>query len=307
MGLRPSVPRPPAEDVGEWKEVFDHPIFLDGTPEARRDIMRRSAEAKYRSEREYPWDAYFGRDLAPGLAGRRLLDLGCFTGGRGVAWAERYRAASLAGVDVTEPFVEAARQFAAAHGIAGEFRVGHGETLPFAPGSVDAVLAFDVFEHVQDLAATLAECRRVLVPGGRLYTVFPGRYHPLEHHLNLATRMPALNWIFGGATLVAAYDEILAARGPEAAWYRRRSPRLEPWERGNTTNGTTHAGFRRLVAAGGWRVLADGRQPVGSIGRNAARHPGLRRAARLLRPLTAVPGVRELFLHRIAMILETSG
>ena len=64
------------------------------------------------------------------------------------------------------------------------------ENLPFPDERFDAILSFDVFEHVQDVAATLAECHRVLKQGGLLLVVFPGYWQPREHHLGLATRLP---------------------------------------------------------------------------------------------------------------------
>jgi SAM-dependent methyltransferase len=51
-----------------------------------------------------------------------------------------------------------------------------------ADGSVDAVAAIDLVEHVDDptLAAMLRECRRVLAPGGRLGIYTPDRAHYVE-------------------------------------------------------------------------------------------------------------------------------
>jgi ubiquinone/menaquinone biosynthesis C-methylase UbiE len=51
-----------------------------------------------------------------------------------------------------------------------------------ADRSVDAVAAIDLVEHVDDatLAAMLRECRRVLVPGGRLGIYTPDRAHYVE-------------------------------------------------------------------------------------------------------------------------------
>lgn len=53
---------------------------------------------------------------------------------------------------------------------------------PVADGSVDAVAAIDLVEHVDDatLAAMLAECRRVLKPGGRFGIYTPDRAHYVE-------------------------------------------------------------------------------------------------------------------------------
>jgi SAM-dependent methyltransferase len=53
-------------------------------------------------------------------------------------------------------------------------------TLPLADGEFDAVLSTQVLEHVQDPATYLAECFRVLRPGGRLLLSTHGImvYHP---------------------------------------------------------------------------------------------------------------------------------
>lgn len=45
--------------------------------------------------------------------------------------------------------------------------------LSFADASLDAVLSFDVLEHVPDHRAALRECRRVLRPGGALLLSVP--------------------------------------------------------------------------------------------------------------------------------------
>jgi 2-polyprenyl-6-hydroxyphenyl methylase/3-demethylubiquinone-9 3-methyltransferase len=45
---------------------------------------------------------------------------------------------------------------------------GRLERLPLADGSLGAVVAADVLEHVGDLPAVVAELARVLAPGGRL-------------------------------------------------------------------------------------------------------------------------------------------
>ena len=112
----------------------------------------------YQDEFEYPIDNYFGFALP--LAGLDVLDLGCYCGGRGVAWAERYKVRSLSGTDILETMMIAASRFAEYRGIAGNFRIGSAEAIPFEDGAFDAVVSFDVLEHVRSVADALRECYR---------------------------------------------------------------------------------------------------------------------------------------------------
>lgn len=304
MKAMPSRPEPPGEKVGELQEVFRHERFLGAQPGQRAAMMLESSRSKYQSELEYPWDAYFGIDLRPMLAGKEALDLGCFSGGRGVAWCERYGLGRLTGVDVDPNFIDAASQFARIRGAAAEFRLARGEELPFGDRTFDAILSYDVLEHVRSVADTLRECHRVLRPGGRCYLVFPGYFQPVEHHLSLATRFPAIQCLFSGGTLVAAYCAILDERGEDARWYRRGSAALESWERSNTLNGITLSKFRRILRDADWRVVLHSRKPIGSIGRNITKIRGARFVGNAFRPFTYVPGLQEFFLHRITYILE---
>jgi len=302
-----AFPPPPGENAGEFQEVFRHAIFVKGTEAERKAIMLASSESKYRNELAYPWDHYFGMDLAPLLRGKAALDLGCFTGGRGAAWFERYGLGFLTGIDVKQEFIDAAKQFAALRKIPAAYRVAVGEDLPFEDDSLDAILSYDVFEHVQNVRYTLGECHRVLKKGGRLFVVFPGYFHPTEHHLALATRLPCIHYLFSGETLVRAYHEILEERGEEAYWYKRRSPKMESWERGNTINGTTLAQFRRFIRDRDWKVILHSRKAIGSIGRNASKMRALALLSRPFKVAASVPGLREMFLHRITYILQKGG
>jgi ubiquinone/menaquinone biosynthesis C-methylase UbiE len=299
-----AFPPSPSADAGELQEVFRHEIFVNGTDAERKAIMLESSQSKYRTELAYPWDHYFGRDLAPLLQGKVALDLGCFTGGRGAAWFERYRLGFLTGIDVKQEFIDAATQFARMKKISAEYSVAHGEELPFEDNALDAILSYDVFEHVQNVRYTLGECHRVLKKGGRLFVVFPGYFHPTEHHLALATRLPCIHYFFSGETLVRAYNEILEERGESAYWYKRRSPQMEPWERGNTINGTTLVQFRRFIRDHDWKVVLHSRKPIGSIGRNVSKVRALALLSRPFGVATNIPGLREMFLHRITYILQ---
>lgn len=79
---------------------------------------------------------------------------------------------------------------------------------PIPSGSVDAAAAIDLVEHIDDptLAAMLAECRRILKPGGRLGIYTPDRAHYVE-------RMKAHDF------LLKQYPQHIAVRHVEE--YRR--------------------------------------------------------------------------------------
>lgn len=51
-----------------------------------------------------------------------------------------------------------------------------GARLPFVDGCFDAVVCLEVIEHVGDPASMIAEIRRVLRPGGRLWLSMPFLY-----------------------------------------------------------------------------------------------------------------------------------
>jgi 2-polyprenyl-3-methyl-5-hydroxy-6-metoxy-1,4-benzoquinol methylase len=304
MKLGAVRPASPLKEIGTCQELFRHERFTRAAGAERRAIMLASSQKKYAEELAYPWDNYFGVDLMPYLTGREVLDLGCFNGGRSVAWFERYRFKRLLGVDVAPEFIDAATQFAQSRGVDARFEVAQGESLTLASQSVDAIVSYDVFEHVQNLRQTLRECQRVLRPGGHLLVVFPSYYQPVEHHLALATRIPGLQYMFSGATLTRAYYEMLRERGNDAEWYWRAAPELAAWEKSNTINGMTYRGFGKLIREGGWRVVMNSRAPIGSIGRNARHKFSYRLVSRLFVPLTALPGLQEIFLHRVTYILQ---
>lgn len=297
-------PVSPEIEITTLQEIFNHPVFLDGSEVERKEIMHKSSERSYYDEINYPWDNYFGIDLFPFLNGKSVLDLGSFNGGRSIAWFKRYAFSNLVGVDVRQEYIDTARLFAAHKEVGAIFKFAPAESLPFDDNSFDAALSFEVFEHIRDVRKTLDECNRVLKVGGRLFVVFPGYYQPTAHHLSLVTNVPLINCLFSGKILIQAYYDILEERGVEASWYRRDSPNLKPWEMSNTINGTTLSEFHKLIRKGNWNIILHSRLPFGSIGRNASKNKLYKFASKLLYPLSAIPMINEITLHRITYILE---
>jgi SAM-dependent methyltransferase len=75
---------------------------------------------------------------------------------------------SISAVEPVATFRQTASRLALRHGITANIVEGTGESIPFGDNSFDSVHIGLVLCSVDDVAATLAEIRRVLVPGGRL-------------------------------------------------------------------------------------------------------------------------------------------
>lgn len=95
------------------------------------------------------------------LPGRRILDLGCGKGRFAFPMVEA--GAEVIGIDLS------AGMLAEAVGLP-RLRAS-ARRLPFASGSFDAVIAVEVFEHLDNVDDALREARRVLRPGGTLAIV----------------------------------------------------------------------------------------------------------------------------------------
>ena len=102
----------------------------------------------------------------------RILDAGCGSGGIAVSFAEECQLA--VGLDIKNKFVDAGQKLARERDLPNAvFVQGDGTALPFAPESFDLVLSHSVIEHVDSAERYLAECHRVLRPGGVLFLQTP--------------------------------------------------------------------------------------------------------------------------------------
>jgi exopolysaccharide biosynthesis WecB/TagA/CpsF family protein len=145
-----------------------------------------------------PYDSYavskrMGKiDKTLNLNGMRVLDLGC---GNGSYTAELARRAEyVCGIDLQMPHLRAFRDAIP--------RVqGSGEHLPFASESFDAVTMIEVLEHTGCDTRVLAECFRVLKPGGLLILFVPNKFYPFESHpcwlgsFSLGRNVPFVSWL----------------------------------------------------------------------------------------------------------------
>lgn len=139
------------------------------------------------------------RFTLPHIRGLRVLDIACGEG-YGTAALAASGAAQVIGVDVSPETCAHARS---KYGV--DARIGNAEAIPLADASVDAVVSFETIEHLKQPDVFLAECHRVLVPGGTLIISTPNRpvYHERSpanafhhHEMTLAEFQSALNQKF---------------------------------------------------------------------------------------------------------------
>lgn len=96
--------------------------------------------------------------------GERVLELGF---GTGALLVEGSRQHQMFGIDLSAEMQSVAGRRLADYGLSGRCVQGHGQALPLVAECMDTVLATFPAPYILE-RGTLEECRRVLVPGGRL-------------------------------------------------------------------------------------------------------------------------------------------
>lgn len=118
----------------------------------------------------YRMDAAWKRELLAALPpirpGEAVADLACGTGDFALAVAASSPGAHVAGLDTSSRMISEARRRGGSEGPV--YAVGDMTALPLASGSVRAITAGYGFRNVPDFRAAIAECARVLAPGGTL-------------------------------------------------------------------------------------------------------------------------------------------
>ena len=104
--------------------------------------------------------------------GQRVLDLGC---GEGATLYHLGSPRGAVGVDLFPKKIAFAQQQLPAC----RFVTASVYELPFGAAEFDHVLVRDVVHHLEEPQRFVAECARVLAPGGRIDVLEPCRYNPL--------------------------------------------------------------------------------------------------------------------------------
>lgn len=172
VASKPSAPLRPRNDPAQYDDLADQWWEPRGpfamlhwiaaararlVPPARPDADSSSSPAQ-RARPPVLLDVACGG----GLLARPLARLGRLRHGDGVRHGDRLGYVYI-GVDLSPTATRVAR----AHGVDAVVR-GDACRLPFADASADVVVAGEILEHVADLPRAVAECCRVLRPGGTL-------------------------------------------------------------------------------------------------------------------------------------------
>jgi SAM-dependent methyltransferase len=253
--VSPSVSATNADVRDYWNrhihdlEITRHPV---GSPGFFADLEQYHFEKLHHLPRLIAFDGY---------RGKRVLDVGCGAGTDLVRFARG--GAIVTGVDIAVSAIELARQNFSQQGLAAELREADGEHLPFADGSFDLVYAHGVVQYTADPAALVAECRRVLKPGGE--AVF--QVYNRISWLNVLSKLMKVPLEHEDAPVLHKYSaaefRALLRHFREVRIVEERFPvksRLHGGWKGTLFNtffvGTFNALPRGLVRRFGWHLLA---------------------------------------------------
>jgi demethylmenaquinone methyltransferase/2-methoxy-6-polyprenyl-1,4-benzoquinol methylase len=113
-------------------------------------------------------DLYWKRRIVAKIPpSRAILDLACGTGILTFRLAQRFPGVRMVGVDLTEDFLQVARQKAACLGVDAEFVHGNAETVPLPKEAFDCVVSSYIPKYV-DAGRLLDNVGPALKPGGTL-------------------------------------------------------------------------------------------------------------------------------------------
>lgn len=114
--------------------------------------------------------AYWLSQKHPTFKPRKILDLGTQSGKNLLPYGDVYPDAELYGVDVSAPTLRYGHVKAECQGKRAHFSQQNAESLDFADGEFDLIVSSFFFHElpVKSTRKILAECKRLLAPGGKM-------------------------------------------------------------------------------------------------------------------------------------------
>jgi SAM-dependent methyltransferase len=196
---------------------MEHPTMTDPTggwiDSARAYINFQDAEDPNRTLLLDP----IMLDLCGDVAGKRVLDLGCGEGRFCRMLAER--GALCTGIDLISEMARIARSRDASPN---RYAIAEAARLPFRDASFDLAVSYVTLVDIPDFRGAIAECTRVLRPGGAIVVANLG--------FCTANALPNTGWVRdqGNKRVHYAIDHYADERGK---WYEWVGIRIENWHR----------------------------------------------------------------------------
>lgn len=162
-----------------------------------------------------------------------FLDLGC---GAGSFLSVAPHAGARLGIDVSMEWLVVAQRMCQANGVEVHLAAALAEALPLRAGSVGALTALDVIEHVGDQAAMVREIERVLQPAGIFCAATPNRFSiAAEPHVGVwgvgwLPRSLQADYVRWRANLSYEFTRLLSQREIKALFRQNASfvPEVDP-------------------------------------------------------------------------------
>jgi 2-polyprenyl-6-hydroxyphenyl methylase/3-demethylubiquinone-9 3-methyltransferase len=140
---------------------------------------------------------------------------------------------------VNEPLLQLARKRASEAGYSIDVEVGSAVKLPWPDESMDVCLLIELLEHVADWKSCLAECQRVLKPGGILFLTTSNKLCPIQQEFDL----PFYSWYPG--PLKRRFERLAVTTRPELVNHAEFP----------AVNWFTFYGLRKMLRAGNFRCF----------------------------------------------------
>jgi len=107
-------------------------------------------------------------DQHVGLAGKRILDVGC--GGGLLSEGMATRGADVTGIDLSEKPLGVAKLHLLESGQKVDYRkIAVEQLAEESPGAFDAVTCLEMLEHVPNPSSVISACARLVKPGGQVF------------------------------------------------------------------------------------------------------------------------------------------
>ncbi|MEW6171414.1 MAG: class I SAM-dependent methyltransferase, partial [Candidatus Omnitrophota bacterium] len=212
-------------------------------------------------------------------------------------------AADVVGIDIRLQSVNSAMQLhmKRAHNV---IKVLNSDSayMPFPSNYFDVIISINVLEHVDNIRATMLECKRVLRPDGIIFLHFPPFYSPWGAHLEGWINFPWPHVLFRDSQLLEA-----------AQWFEDKKKNNKEyifsanvdWLKHSQLpelNRTTIDQFEKLLRDVELKILHTDLLP---FGRHYLQKFGLigKIIFRLLKILTILPGLREIVTTKMVFII----